>query len=129
MDETWRIDKTPWTAERLKGLGLKPMALRRTFEHDGEDFSAFYAAMRWVHSLGFDTWTLSGDDPIGIVRTVGGLAGKSVSGRKWRNLDEDEIAALDGVLVSDDWRNGDVGVWFAAGLDYDDGILSWAKPR
>ncbi len=89
-------DKTIRTSEGLMCM---------TFLSNGETFSAIEKAETYVRSLGFAIGSMCGDLPIGIKKGDFEIS-------KWRNLSKEDIDTLDGKIVSNDFRNGDVEVWF-----------------
>jgi hypothetical protein len=75
-----------------------------TFSNVGE-FKAMQAAEDWCAEQGISVGPCQRGDPRGLLRGDFYVA-------KWRNLSEDERAALDG-LMTGDMRNGPVivGLW------------------
>lgn len=75
------------------------------FEPDGT-FGAITNARTWLKLEGdYVIGSMQGDAPIGFARGVGYIA-------KWRNINPSEWKELDGVLISDDFREGGVKVLF-----------------
>lgn len=68
------------------------------------DFSNLYRAVTWLYCKGYDKGSLSLDMPIAIVY------GKYELYQKWYNLTEKEKNNVDGVMLSDDFRNGVVKI-------------------
>lgn len=101
---------------------LQAFTFEKTFRNTGEDFSAEYAAEKWLNELGFRVGSSAAGAPRGIkqgmvscyVRTGDGKTRYDPNGvhpiEKWHNLSDEDRAGLDGVLLSDDARNGDATV-------------------
>jgi len=64
----------------------------KTFEGDGTDFSAIHQAADFLTKYGFSSGSMQREAPIGLVKGVG------VYIAKWRNLDSNDVKALDGVV-------------------------------
>lgn len=71
--------------------------------YDGHEFYALRKAEAFLEKFGYSYGSLCGDEPCGI------LLGK-VTIAKWKNLTEDERGAVDGLMTSDDFRNGSVKI-------------------
>lgn len=75
------------------------------FEPDGT-FGAITNARTWLKSEGeYAVGSMCGDEPIGFAKGVGYIA-------KWTNLSPMDWKELDGVFVSDDFREGGVKILF-----------------
>ena len=70
-----------------------------------KDFQAFYHAEELAKKLGYRTGSMERNAPIGFVK-----ADECDYISKWRNMTHKEHTKLDGVLLSDDFRNGKVVV-------------------
>jgi hypothetical protein len=71
-------------------------------------FSSVYEAERQLRELGYRVGSMSGSQPIGFAcgEKYGYIS-------KWYNMIKDEHNLLDGVMISDDWREGSVDIiWF-----------------
>jgi hypothetical protein len=71
-------------------------------------FSSVYEAEKQLRESGYTIGSMCGGDPIGF-------ACKEKYGyiSKWYNMRLDERKLLDGVMISDDWREGSVDIiWF-----------------
>ena len=77
--------------------------MKKIFENDGTEFSAYHAACRFVASLGFAIGSMERDQPIGLYREPATIS-------KWTRMTQDEHDALDGFLESPDFRTGTVMV-------------------
>ena len=67
------------------------MGFKKTFNGNGETFSAFYEAEKWLRDNGYSFGSMCRGEPMGILK-----------GRycipKWRNLSREDKAQLDGTL-------------------------------
>jgi hypothetical protein len=80
-----------------------------TFQNDEPDnFSAFYQAEEFLKVRKYRVGSMDGDFPIGFVK------GNSHIERiaKWTRISKDELNILDGMIVSEDYRNGPVTIAF-----------------
>ena len=70
-------------------------------------FSAFYSAEKRLKELGYVTGSMCRTEPIGFADSdvVSYVA-------KWYNIDKEDKGKLDGVMVSDDFREGGVTIVF-----------------
>jgi len=64
-------------------------------------FTAVGAAERKAKELGYTVGSMCRDEPIGLARNVEYIA-------KWRNIDPIDRNRVEGGLLSDDFREGDV---------------------
>ncbi len=71
------------------------------FRADGETFSAFYAAEKWLEDHGYNTGSMARVEPIGFSKKFTYIA-------KWYNINEDDKRKVDGVLLpKSEFREGD----------------------
>jgi hypothetical protein len=71
-------------------------------------FQSYYEAEKRLRAMGYTIGSMCGDEPIGFAdaERVEYIA-------KWRNIDYKDRDRVDGVMISDDWREGSVGIiWF-----------------
>ena len=70
-------------------------------------FSAFYSAEKRLKELGYTTGSMCSTEPIGFADAdvVSYVA-------KWYNIDREDKGKLDGVMESDDFREGGVTIVF-----------------
>lgn len=68
-------------------------------------FDSITKAREWLKNKGYVIGSICGDKPIGFSRGVDYIA-------KWINITPIEWKKLDGILISDDFREGDVKVLF-----------------
>lgn len=66
-------------------------------------FNSYHAAKKWLTENGYSYGSMQRDAPIGIVK------GDCLI-EKWRNIEDFELAELDGVMVSNDFREGAVEI-------------------
>jgi hypothetical protein len=110
---------------KFKIISNKVIAYAKTFKAEG-DFSAFYNAESFLKDEGYCNGSMQRDSPIGFIKE--GKFGVDDSGStiintkyneerymiitKWDRLSKENIDGLDGVILSDNFRNGDVHVVF-----------------
>lgn len=70
-------------------------------------FQAYYKALARLKELGYVTGSMCGGEPIGFVHSE-----KYDYVAKWRNLNSKEIAMLDGVMLSEGFREDGVKIIF-----------------
>jgi hypothetical protein len=92
-------------SERQKPI-IRKIELQKDFAAKG-DFQSLYAAQGWLHDNDYSYGSLCSPKPVGIMRNIDGKSWKIA---KWKNLTREEIRTLDGVMRSDDFRNGTVTV-------------------
>lgn len=84
---------------------LKDFPYSKTFEADpNREFAAENMARKWLANYGFGIGSMSVNEPRGIKR------GSEFIG-KWRNLSPEDILSLDGIVMSDNYRNSNVTVY------------------
>lgn len=76
----------------------------RTFDQTG-DFEAYNAAEEWLKSMGYSIGSMQREAPVGFKKGDYDIA-------KWRNLDDQDKALLDGVIEGESKRNGPITVTF-----------------
>lgn len=70
-------------------------------------FNAYYEAVAYLSKLNYETGSMARDMPIGFKKVdVCCFIGK------WYNLSQKDKAQLDGVIISNDFREGDVQILF-----------------
>lgn len=82
----------------------KKIVFEKTFKA-GEDFAAHSEAIEFLKRFGYSVGSMQRTEPIGVA-----LGDCDIS--KWRNLGPD-VTELDGVMVSESFRNGDVTVYLS----------------
>lgn len=75
---------------------------RLVFKEEGT-FESYYKAIGWLHRNGYSYGSTSVNSPVGIM-----LGDYNI--QKWHNLSVEDIKALHGVMVSDDFREGQVEI-------------------
>ena len=75
----------------------------KTFPSTGIAFEAHADAVEFLKENGYSVGSMQRDMPIGVAK------GEDVYISKWMNLGDD-VKQLDGVLLSDDFREGSVTV-------------------
>jgi hypothetical protein len=70
-------------------------------------FQAFYAAEKRLKELGYTIGSMCRTEPIGFAN-----ADEVRYVAKWYNLSQDDKGQLDGVMASDDFREGGVTIVF-----------------
>ena len=71
------------------------------------DFAGYYSAENYLKELGYTRGSMCRSEPIGFADSD-----KYRYIAKWYNINVNERADLDGVMVSSDFRNGEVRVIF-----------------
>ncbi len=92
--------------EKLTYLGRE--ILKKETVVESGTFSSFYMAERKLKIMGYITGSMCGSEPIGFADSeeYNYIA-------KWRNIGIEERNKLDGVMISDNWRDGIVQIiWF-----------------
>lgn len=90
--------------EWCTALDRKAKAIVTIFA-DGEDFSAIHTAEDRVALLGYTPGSMCGDDPIAL------SCNPSITYvAKWENIKRSEWGKIDGLIISEDFRNGDVAI-------------------
>ena len=77
-----------------------------TFQPAGT-FKAFYNAESRLNELGYTIGSMCRNEPIGFAD-----ADKCHYVAKWHNIDREDKGKLDGVMVSDDFREGGATIVF-----------------
>lgn len=90
----------------VKTLGKKVVNTMK-FEADGDDFDAITAAENYLKELGYTIGSMQRDAPIAFAK-----ADKIRYISKWHNIGEEDYPRIEGIIVSDDMRNGDVELIF-----------------
>lgn len=89
--------------EQVEKTIYKSIKFTKTFPATGT-FEAHSAACKFLKERGYDVGSMQRGAPIGIA--------KDADISKWRNLGPD-VRNLDGVMVSDDFREGSVTIYLA----------------
>lgn len=76
---------------------------REEFENNGVVFSALRSAEKYLKDKGYSVGPMCGDEPIGFLRGDYNIM-------KWRNLSESDRFQLDGKIISDNFRDGNVRI-------------------
>jgi hypothetical protein len=66
-------------------------------------FASYYKACEWLRNNGYSYGSMCSDEPIGILKGEYSIA-------KWKNLTDKERKALDGIMTSNDFREGEVNI-------------------
>jgi hypothetical protein len=100
-----QINANPFAQPVTICLG-RAVILEEFFEPNGT-FKAFRNAEARLKELGYTVGSMCRDEPIGFAHesTCDYIA-------KWRNLDQEDISKLDGVMLSEDFRDGGVRIVF-----------------
>lgn len=75
---------------------------RLVFKEEGT-FASYHKAIGWLNDNGYSYGSTSVNCPVGIMLGEYGI-------QKWHNLDKDDIKALHGVMISGDFRDGQVEI-------------------
>lgn len=82
----------------------KPVVFQKTFKNNGEDFSGINEAETFVKALGLTTGSMQRGAPIGLAKDAEYIS-------KWDGMTREDRKQLDGLMVADSFRNGDVTVY------------------
>lgn len=74
-----------------------------TFKEEGT-FRSFSASGRWLHLNGYEYGSMDSSNPIAI------QLGHYSLPEKWHNFKPEHKAQVDGIMTSNDWREGEVKV-------------------
>ena len=85
----------PWNGREVE--------TRIVFKKKGT-FENYYMAKNWLHENGYSDGSMARDLPIGLLKE------ENILIAKWGNLTKEEISELDGVMISDDFREGNVEI-------------------
>lgn len=85
-------------------MNTDKFTFKLTFKGDGTSFSATTEAEKWLRERGFSIGSMCMGEPRGLLREQG------VWIHKWRNLSSADKELLDGVITSDNHRDGEVTV-------------------
>jgi hypothetical protein len=82
-----------------------------SFKVDGT-FESLYAAQRWLHENNYSYGSTSVSRSTGQMLPVPIQVGKYYAfAQKWNNISKEERMTVDGVMVSNDFREGEVKVY------------------
>lgn len=90
--------------EQIEKTIYKTIRTTKTFPATGT-FEAHSAACKFLAENGYSVGSMQRGAPIGVAKGDADIS-------KWRNLGED-VRDLDGVMVSDDFREGSVTVYLS----------------
>lgn len=80
----------------------RPIEQKLTFKEKGT-FDSYHKAKEWLHQNGYSEGSMARNMPIGLLKG-------NFSIPKWYNMNKDDMTELDGVIVSSDFREGQVEV-------------------
>ena len=93
-----------YSKETMEGLLRKSLKFSKTFNGtEGEDFSAYNEAEKYLREKGFDLGSMQAGAPTAVARNA------DIS--KWRNISVEERNELDGVIVGASFRGLPVTVY------------------
>jgi hypothetical protein len=87
-------------------LGRKIMVQQNFTKKQDRPFDALYQAQSYLHDLGYEYGSLA----VTSSPNVAVRKGEYDLPEKWHNLNKEEIALIDGVIRSSDYREGQVTV-------------------
>mgnify|MGYP003613607855 FL=1 len=87
-------------------LGRKIMVQQNFTKKEDRPFDALYQAQSYLNDLGYEYGSLA----VTSSPNVAVKKGEYDLPQKWHNLDKEEIASIDGVIRSLDYREGQVTV-------------------
>lgn len=82
----------------------KRRALKTISFKESGTFEGLYAAQKWLKENGYEYGSLCGHDPVAITKGIYDLP------QKWINFNKLEKSLVDGVMLSTDFREGEVTV-------------------
>lgn len=82
-------------------LGRKVITKQKFTKKQNRTFDALYQAESYLDDLGYSFGSLSGQN-------VAVKKGNYDLPQKWHNLDKEDIESIDGVIMSLDYRDGEV---------------------
>lgn len=88
------IQNEPWNGREVES--------KITFKEKGT-FSSLSKAEGWANNNGYSVGSSARTSPKGLMKGDYDIA-------KWYNLSEEDIAGLDGVMISNDFREGEVNI-------------------
>ena len=94
-------------SERVAKSISKEIQFTMLFKSTGQSFKSFYEAEDTAKEFGFTVGSMARNEPIGIAKAS---AVDYVA--KWYNIPSEARKELDGVLLSTDFRDGDVELVF-----------------
>lgn len=98
-----------FTKDYLEEQTGKTMVNSETFQRSDDAFAAISAAESFCKARGFSVGTMQRDAPMGLKHGDFNI-------QKWRNLDREDRARLDGAIVGEK-RHGPVTVFWCAKED------------
>lgn len=78
----------------------------KTFEPDGRTFGSYYQATGWLHENGYSYGSSAVNRSGGGIIPIAVQKGKYSLPQKWHNFTQEDKAKCDGVILSDDSREG-----------------------
>ena len=76
----------------------------KTFKVNGT-FESLYAAQRWLSEKGYEYGSLCGREPVALTKGEYNLP------QKWKNFSKSDENIADGLMLSMDFREGEVNVF------------------
>lgn len=86
----------------------KKLGIKKLFKHTGNDFEAFYEAEHYAESKGLLVGSMCRDSPIALLD-----ASAFEYCPKWTGIDPKDYKDIMGLILSGNFRNGDVEVLIA----------------
>ena len=74
--------------------------IKKLFKNNGDDFSGYYDAGKYLDNNNYSNGTMCGDLPIAIVEG-------NFSIGKWKNINP---GSINGIIISNNFRNSDVKI-------------------
>lgn len=90
------------TEDKDKFWSGRPVEKRITCKEKGT-FSSYHEAREWAKENGYSEGSMARTMPIGLMKGDFDIS-------KWYNLSQKDIAGLDGVIISNDFREGQVEI-------------------
>lgn len=87
-------------------LGRKILVQQNFTKKEDRPFDAFYQAQSYLNDLGYSYGSLA----VTSSPNVAVKKGEYDLPEKWHNFDKEEISLIDGVIISSDYREGQITV-------------------
>lgn len=95
------------TAQNFANSNNKTIVATESFSCE-HDFDAFTKASKRATELGYNCGSMCGDEPIALSKTAPYIA-------KWRNIGMEDYHKIQGLILSDDFRNKEAMLVLFAG--------------
>lgn len=80
-----------------------------SFKEEGT-FQSVYAAEAWLNANGYSFGSACKDRKTGVICPIAIVYGPYELPEKWINMDDGDKILIDGIMTSNDWREGEVKI-------------------